>query len=624
MNDSRISTRFTPEKVSQSSVKYYIPIYQRLFEWDEPRILQLLDDLYESFTNDKSKPYYVGMLTSNMGNDLIDGQQRFTVMMLLGIVMRNYYDEWNSFLLINGSDTRLHFKARTDDNSYVADLCRGGDGGGYENMFMKRGMNCIKKFIDEKVKNDERKSFAEYVFRNMSFFISTLPSKYSPKALNKYFETMNSTGKNLENHEILKVKILHRADGSIDKARLTRIWNAVSDMDQKLIRRKRKDERECDLLNRFNRAYDASRSEDVDDLFNGEYINVLKNTVGQDDKSFRKIVDISSSPDKPSQQRLSRNNGFHSIVSFSEFLLLVLWMKLDEDTQEEVKAVDFFDVNKLQNTFQQYWNNIEPNDFVLSLLRYRLLYDRFVVNISNEDSSYDLDINDNYRDDFRNSWHDDLLMYESMLYVNSSSKSYYLWLPDLLTYVDNNVADDVDVSCEDLFKYIKKKDEERHTLNSLNLDNNPDVIPEELSYTEVDRYWFWKLDFYIWRNRNSIFDDESVRQVADNYAFRRARSIEHIAPQTPDPQSTLVLSEEVTNCFGNLVMISSSQNSSLQNSTFNQKKAKVKSHINKELNGTIESLKMLMIYQNDCWHKDDILKHQSVCLDYLRQSFEDE
>jgi hypothetical protein len=71
-------------------------------------------------------------------------------------------------------------------------------------------------------------------------------------------------------------------------------------------------------------------------------------------------------------------------------------------------------------------------------------------------------------------------------------------------------------------------------------------------------------------------------------------------------------------------MISSSQNSSLQNSTFNQKKAKVKSHINKELNGTIESLKMLMIYQNDCWHKDDILKHQSVCLDYLRQSFEDE
>lgn len=112
-----------------------------------------------------------------------------------------------------------------------------------------------------------------------------------------------------------------------------------------------------------------------------------------------------------------------------------------------------------------------------------------------------------------------------------------------------------------------------------------------------------------------------MRCVADNYMFRRNRSIEHIAPQTPDADSTLRLPDDVENCFGNLVMISSAQNSSLLNSTFEVKRAKVVSYVHKELTGTIESLKMLMIYQYQHWDEACIREHHQACVALLEQSF---
>ena len=90
MADSIFSTRLTPEKIAGTDNVYSIPIYQRLFEWDKPRITQLLDDMYRTFIKSPETPYYIGMLTSNDNNELIDGQQRFTVTMLLGIAMTKY------------------------------------------------------------------------------------------------------------------------------------------------------------------------------------------------------------------------------------------------------------------------------------------------------------------------------------------------------------------------------------------------------------------------------------------------------------------------------------------------------------------------------------------------------
>ena len=109
MSPIHFSARLTPAVVAQTKEIYSIPIYQRLFEWDEPQIVQLLDDLYQGFLQAPSQPYYIGMLTSNRHNDLIDGQQRFTVMMLLGIVLSRYDADWNRFLFPEPNVVRLKF-----------------------------------------------------------------------------------------------------------------------------------------------------------------------------------------------------------------------------------------------------------------------------------------------------------------------------------------------------------------------------------------------------------------------------------------------------------------------------------------------------------------------------------
>lgn len=608
MNKLQFSKRFTPELISGSNDIFSIPIYQRLFEWDEPRITQLLNDLKKSYTSsiDHPEPYYIGMLTSNTNNELIDGQQRFTVMMLLGIVMVKYYPAWADFLTVN-NELRLHFPARTDDNKYLKNLMSGAESPAYDNYYMRLGLKNIEEFFAENLSGIDKSEFSRYVFSNLSFFISRLPQLYSSKALNKYFETMNSTGKNLENHEILKVEILKKST-RLDKAKLAEIWNVVSDMDQRLIRRKSNTERQCDLIDRFRNAYHAASNENIEQIFASQSINKLSDKRITKAKKYPRIGNIESTTNRPAQQRLSRNNGFHSIISFSEFLLQVLWIEIGKKNTT-VSTDEFFDVNNLQETFKKYSSVIDPDSFILALLRYRLLYDRYVVTISNDDSSFDLVISDDKTDDEGNTYHENLLMYEAMLYVNSSAKTYYLWLPDLLKFVD-----ETEHTCAEIYEHIRRKDEQRHPFSVVSNPNN-------LSYKSVDRYWFWKLDFIIWQRRRTLFSDENVRTVADHYSFRRTRSIEHIAPQKPDEKSTLVLSEDQLNSFGNLVMISSAQNSGLSNSTFAMKHAKVQSYINKELNGTIESLKMLMIYQYDKWDWDIIQNHQSECIALLEESF---
>ena len=100
----------TPKTISTdyNNEHYKIPIYQRLFEWDSEKIEQLLNDLYSTYQKGLHEPYYVGMLTSTgEDNNLVDGQQRFTVMTLLGIVMRTYYKEWDNFISVSENNVKF-------------------------------------------------------------------------------------------------------------------------------------------------------------------------------------------------------------------------------------------------------------------------------------------------------------------------------------------------------------------------------------------------------------------------------------------------------------------------------------------------------------------------------------
>lgn len=170
----------TPKKIvtdeSYKDMIFKIPIYQRLFEWDEEKIEQLLNDLYSSFSKNADEPYYIGMLTSTRNdNNLVDGQQRFTVMILIAIIMRDHFSEWKKFLLVDDTSSRLYFSARLNDNKYLNNIIKNKKNEEkLINQKMQKGLLCIQEWILEKNKDTEFniQKFAKFTFEKTTFFIS--------------------------------------------------------------------------------------------------------------------------------------------------------------------------------------------------------------------------------------------------------------------------------------------------------------------------------------------------------------------------------------------------------------------------------------------------------------------
>ena len=608
--------RLTPETIGNKT--YRIPLYQRLFEWDSERITQLLNDLKEQPAD---KAYYIGMLTSTAKNDLVDGQQRFTVMMLMGIALSTYYSPWKSFITHNGKP-RLSFSARPEDQEYLSFLITSDhdESVPYENKKMKKGLECIRAYMVANFdSNEDRTKYAEYVYKNMTFFVTSLPDNYRQSSLNKYFERMNSTGKNLEGHEIVKVKLLHKL--SANKEFFTKAWNRVADMDTPCFRVRRWDgEHESGMKERIRKAI-LNRYSPLT-LFNNKLLNGLKETE-EGDASGSTIKDVKESSKAPAKNQRA-GDGSHSVMSFSDFLLQCLFRFLCDKGKETGDITVFFNKANLVNTFEKRLisqvDNQEIEEFFSCLVCYRVLMDVYFIRILDGQGDYDYDLETPFleKDDTVKT----LKMFESMLYVNSSPVTYYQWFNMLIDIVNT----DSPVEPEILFASLKSKDDETHPKEKLKYD--------ELNYEAVDRYWFWRLDFQIWLKRKELFlvgDDATPQNndirraidVAEKYVFKRNRSIEHIAPQTPLQEDTLKLEKEDRNCFGNLVMISSEQNSALSNSIYQEKRARVESFLDSSRSGSIESLKMLHAFTfNKSWSLEAIKKHGDTMYKILLQSYD--
>ena len=594
--------KHTPNTIAKNNLFYTIPIYQRLFEWDDDNIMTLLEDLKKEYdqTNGEND-YYIGMLTSTKDNELVDGQQRFTVMMLLGCVLQDYYKEWKSFLIV-GDKPRIDFTSRPLDNTYLRSIIehRDTDRMSFKNLKMHNGCKLIRNFI-EGMPSEDQFPFAVYVYNHMNFFISDLPAGYSPKDLNKYFERMNTTGKNLEQHEILKVKLLSNLDNDIDRYML--LWNKLSDVDTLLIRR-RKDENLEDIK---RSALSSSISTIIaNNLING--INGVSDL--STSKSINDIVPVAVAP--KSEREI--NKGSRCAITFPYLLLQVLYRKLNKKINCHIN--DFFKPSNLLSTFEEYLpfsgNDVNKNDiqeFMEMLVKARLALDICFVRPTEYGYSLDMALDEDNEDLKK------LMMLESMLYVSSSNYTNHRWFNWLMDQVENGIP-----NVNDMYKSLKS------------FINNTFALPpyEALNYTGDNRFWFWKLDFYIWENRSTLFNKDSQEMgIVENYIFKRNRSIEHIAPQTPQSNSRMKWEntpddDTLRDSFGNLVMISQGLNSTLSNESYEVKTAHVQSYCNGAKSGSIESLKLLIVHKDypNGWTKESIREHGKKMYKYLQDSFD--
>lgn len=596
--------RYTPADIVKHKLFYSIPIYQRLFEWEPDNVETLLGDLKKEFEYSNGKnDYYIGMLTSTKGKELVDGQQRFTVMMLIGCVLQTYYPEWLRFLI--DERPRLQFVARPQDEAYMQYLIKD-DGGNldYINYKMLNGKKTVCEFMEklENYSDKKRCEFAKYIFQHMCFFISELPNDYNPRDLNKYFERMNTSGKNLEQHEILKVKLLSNLPG--DVSMYMTLWNKLADVDTLLIRR-RNNENETSLNQRKKNAL----IKNISSIIEENIINGMGNTECESTETIATVQPSSTAPSYENEY----SKDSHCALTFPYLLLQTLYWKINGKIKGNIS--DFFKPNNLLKTFEEHLpyegNNVSKKDikdFMEKLVKCRLALDICFVRPS--DYGYSLDMTLNEDDDSLKK----LLMLESMLYVSSSNYTHYRWFGWLMNSIKKHKGIPL---AENLYNDLKVEDDNSNSL----------IQYESLSYGEEIRYWFWRLDLYIWEHRKDIFKNKELLIVADNYVFRRNRSIEHIAPQTPLSNSMMVWEEdsdedtELMNSFGNLAMISQGLNSSLSNQPYEEKVAHVLSFIH-GASGSIESLKLLIVHQEyKKWDRKAIVEHGHKMYEMLKESY---
>lgn len=624
---------FTPYTISKDSALFFsIPLYQRLFEWGEEQITQLLDDLYSSYKRNANSPYYIGMLTAKeTGNskELVDGQQRFTVMVLLGI-----HFDWNDFLTASGKP-RLMFTARDEDKEYLQAKINGKIPS-YKNDKMEKGLGYISSHLKKIMTIQEEKAFGDYIFNNLTFFLSKLPDEYSSQELNTYFERMNTSGKSLENYEILKVDVIRRLDS--EKEKYTLLWNAVSVMEKKILRKHNKETFDT-LRGRYLTAITDIMNGNIDKAFEQPRTSFdtdeEDNDVDESEETTepKSIGDIPANPDNPFRI-VKRRTDEHSLLTFPEFLLQVLFICLDEnleeknetgETVEEINTTDFFDVRKLSKTFKWAFEKraLDAKLFMQKLGLYRLLTDYFIIRMNDEDEEpYPFTL---YVAEEKGKMK--VRMFLAMLYSASSAMTYYMWMPTLLKYLEDYVHghNSLELDAEDYLVELKSIDNQWHP--------KEDIDEDKLTYQSIDRYWFWRIDYYLWEQRE-LFFKESLRKVVEKYVFRRNRSIEHIAPQHPDDEfddrSRFCWDDEKLpelstkrDCLGNMVMISSGQNSTLTNSCFEVKYAVMQRYASGT--GNVESLKMLYVYsQYKEWSIDNIDKHQQFSIEFLNMTYGDD
>jgi len=640
-------SQLSPETIANTQIIYNIPIYQRLFEWNDEKINNLLDDLLASYKKNETAPYYIGMLTAygqDTKQDLVDGQQRFTVSTLIGIVFNQYYEDWIKFLTVDDKP-RLHFSAREEDYEFLkklifdvkflSDLLTEKKHDNYINERMLEGIKTINSWQQLNFYNNrnQRAMFAKYVFKQMSFFITKLPKGYKAKDLNRYFESMNSLGRNLESYEILEVDCLKMLPLSCDLTLYTKIWNLVSDMDTPLVRKinhkdKSKRESEEEYNTRFKSLIDLCIKNSVLDSIAKQLKRDGKkglNDLG-DSNEFENITIGETKADQTSKPSPHFHEGsHHSMLNFTEFLLQVLYIHNGYvNGNGEVTVNDFFDIHKLSETFDTHIMKVWKNDaedcrrFFMNLLKYRLIYDYYIIRIANNDGEdYELELSS---DDENSSKDIEVLKkFQSMFYAGSASKTFYRWVTRVLAEVNKK---ENNISPIDLYQYLLHIDAEIRESEGIQMPLTSNVLRYD---NNVPLYWFRRLDFILWKKIVIDDDFESTlpinKDVVASLKFRRGgRSIEHLHPRNQDYNQKW--NEDNIDEFGNLALVTGSFNSEQSNDNLDVKFGRIKQQVDSY---QLQSIKMYLMYleadsDGAKWTDKIMFKHQEHMIAILNSN----
>lgn len=626
------------ETLFDKEVHYVIPRYQRAYAWEDKEIVQLIDDI-----NDSTGDYYIGSLVvakvkgKEETYEVVDGQQRLTTLYLLLhylVSRRRLEREVGKTLSFdcrpNSNYTLVHIQDLLSKEKPLAD-----------------DMDRVEQSILNGLKVIEQKFTVGDVI-DVEAFIERLKSVILYRIevpehtdLNRYFEIMNTRGEQLEQHDILKAKLMGYLSDRREQEFFSRVWNACSDMTGYVQMHFAKAEREEIFGDKWS-----------PDKLSGSwsrYTGCLK--MGQSADEGFSITSVTRSDFKVAALDAVRESDntpirFDSIIGFPHFLLHVLRVFLRVENVSLSKGSGLgsllddkrllADYNKVIACGQMGAKPIKENEasfarkFILFLLRSRFLFDQFIIKreYAGDDQEGVWSLKElctagagykkkayyaNTRLRYENEWektyaprNKECLMIQSALRVSYTSPKVMHWITELLVWLFNNNKTE---------RYKLTDEAERIAAEAVK-DNFLATGNYELG-VQTPHVVFNYLDYLLWKEGKEKYKD---------FVFEFRNSVEHWYPQHPS-EGTFELWDGI-DTFGNLCIISRSVNSKFSNLS---PESKMKSYKKMVQKGSLKLRIMGDIIEgssSETWRLSECAKHEeemiSLLCEAVREAIEEE
>ena len=544
---------------------YAIPLYQRNFAWTYDEIEQLLNDVADAF-QEKRENYYIGTLVVNEENGIfkiIDGQQRTTALNLIALALKHEFG-FNRLNAVN-----LTFPARKKSNENIQKLFTKQKISENDENELTRGYrhayDALKKVLEER--QFESQSFFNYLFDKVIIFRSLLPNDLD---LNLYFERFNSRGEQLEAHEILKAQMMDKFGEDQEMAqKFARIWDACAEFDKP-------------VLKAFQiRSRPNNPDEEGEKIFGREYANFklqeVFDKIGVDKVETKSLLEAISEDKSERGRAVSKESdisNYTTVIDFPTFLFQVFFIMegSNETTFDDKKLLKIFEIERRDREWVQQFGQL--------LLTMKHIFDTFIVkNVQLENETewqikrgqyetYQRNENGgwryvriNYQKNTFDNLNKNIILLQSMFAVTFTANRDSRWLYEILQFLFNHIEELNQTEFASLFKDFLEKMAVRYAEERLFTEDK-----SIKKYGAIPVYAFNFVDYVLWKNRAEL--EKEYKDIKfDNFKFAYRRSIEHWFPQNPnghDGESQLPA--EFLHSFGNLCIITDSQNSKFGNS----------------------------------------------------------
>ncbi|KFF19188.1 DUF262 domain-containing protein [Chryseobacterium sp. JM1] len=552
-----------------------VPVYQRPYCWGEEEIERLLEDFLE---NQKDPGYFIGNIIAvdNGGiYDLIDGQQRFTTLWILCLYLAHqnqHNGQYRNLLQFCGIGykPRLSFSIRKHTNLYLEELLRSheqmvegkrfweidhllseksGDKKLKPELEQNRNIAAAFSIIENWIKDRKQNISIEFLLEKVSFQFLTAPAGSDE---NKLFIQINTNGTQLQHYDILKSELINAILPG-HRIEFAKIWDKMT------------------LL-----YYSKAESK-----YNEDHASqtALKDIIQDVMTSSCETVDENEEDEK---QDVTQDYHYEYMTDFNTLLIHTLYIfQKKYGSQYRIEGPEIFDKEQLLKVFGNFRKMISDDnqedirhqiaaDFIIVLREVKNKMDRHIIFKDLEDNGFELldvsvkESEEEHQYSVRKKESEQL---QRMLYHSNWDKKHF-WLGLYIDFLLNNENEDDDLKRLEIidnalsgsvnaFKIYASYFNENVSLECGRKDFKK---AEDFKFEKIQRYWFYKLEYLLWKNN---------RVKYPNYKITSRSSVEHVLPQSK--HDDFDEKEIDIHTFGNLTLLSVSENSSFSDDHLNDK-----------------------------------------------------